>query len=231
MYAKFFKRVMDFVLSLIALIVLSPILLILIIVGSIAMRGNPFFTQTRPGRIGKKTGKEKIFKLVKFRTMSNKKDGNGNLLPDEQRLNKYGKFLRSTSLDELPELVNILKGDMSIVGPRPQLVRDMVFMTEEQRERHTVRPGLTGLAQVNGRNNMKWEKKFEYDLEYIEKITFIKDVKIIFMTVGKVFKRDGISEEGMATAMDLGDYLLQNGELTEDVFDAKQEEAKELLRV
>lgn len=231
MYAKFFKRVMDFVLSLIALIVLSPILLILIIVGSIAMRGNPFFTQMRPGRIGKKTGKEKIFKLVKFRTMSNKKDGNGNLLPDEQRLNKYGKFLRSTSLDELPELVNILKGDMSIVGPRPQLVRDMVFMTEEQRERHTVRPGLTGLAQVNGRNNMKWEKKFEYDLEYIEKITFIKDVKIIFMTVGKVFKRDGISEEGMATAMDLGDYLLQNGELTEDVFDAKQEEAKELLRV
>ncbi|MBO5040136.1 MAG: sugar transferase [Clostridia bacterium] len=231
MYAKFFKRAMDFVLSLIALIVLSPILLILIIVGSVAMRGNPFFTQMRPGRIGKKTGKEKIFKLVKFRTMSNKKDGNGNLLPDEQRLNKYGKFLRSTSLDELPELVNILKGDMSIVGPRPQLVRDMVFMTEEQRERHTVRPGLTGLAQVNGRNNMKWEKKFEYDLEYIEKITFIKDVKIIFMTVGKVFKRDGISEEGMATAMDLGDYLLQNGELTEDVFDAKQEEAKELLRV
>ena len=231
MYAKFFKRVMDFVLSLMALLVLSPILLILIIVGSIAMRGNPFFTQMRPGRIGKKTGKEKIFKLVKFRTMSNKKDENGNLLPDEQRLNKYGKFLRSTSLDELPELVNILKGDMSIVGPRPQLVRDMVFMTEEQRERHTVRPGLTGLAQVNGRNNMKWETKFEYDLKYIEKITFIKDVKIIFMTVGKVFKRDGISEEGMATAMDLGDYLLQNGALTEDVFDAKQEEARELLRV
>ena len=139
--------------------------------------------------------------------------------------------MRSTSLDELPELVNILKGDMSIVGPRPQLVRDMVFMTEEQRERHTVRPGLTGLAQVNGRNNMKWETKFEYDLKYIEKITFIKDVKIIFMTVGKVFKRDGISEEGMATAMDLGDYLLQNGALTEDVFDAKQEEARELLRV
>lgn len=231
MYAKFFKRVMDFVLSLMALLVLSPILLILIIVGSIAMRGNPFFTQMRPGRIGKKTGKEKIFKLVKFRTMSNKKDENGNLLPDEQRLNEYGKFLRSTSLDELPELVNILKGDMSIVGPRPQLVRDMVFMTEEQRERHTVRPGLTGLAQVNGRNNMKWETKFEYDLKYIEKITFIKDVKIIFMTVGKVFKRDGISEEGMATAMDLGDYLLQNGALTEDVFDAKQEEARELLRV
>ena len=231
MYAKFFKRVMDFVLSLMALLVLSPILLILIIVGSVAMRGNPFFTQMRPGRIGKKTGKEKIFKLVKFRTMSNKKDENGNLLPDEQRLNKYGKFLRSTSLDELPELVNILKGDMSIVGPRPQLVRDMVFMTEEQRERHTVRPGLTGLAQVNGRNNMKWETKFEYDLKYIEKITFIKDVKIIFMTVGKVFKRDGISEEGMATAMDLGDYLLQNGALTEDVFDAKQEEARELFGV
>ncbi len=231
MYAKFFKRVMDFVLSLIALLVLSPILLILMIVGLVAMRGNPFFTQMRPGRISKKTGKEKIFKLVKFRTMSNKKDENGKLLPDEQRLNKYGKFLRSTSLDELPELINILKGDMSIVGPRPQLVRDMVFMTDEQRKRHSVRPGLTGLAQVNGRNNMKWETKFEYDLEYIEKITFLRDVKIIFMTVGKVFKRDGISEEGMATAMDLGDYLLQKGELSEDVFDAKQEEAKELLRV
>ena len=146
MYAKFFKRVLDFTLSLFALIVLSPILLILMVIGAIAMRGNPFFTQLRPGKIDKTTGKEKIFKLVKFRTMSNKKDKDGNLLPDDVRLNKYGRVLRSTSLDELPELWNILKGDMSLVGPRPQLVRDMVFMTQEQRIRHSVHPGLTGLA-------------------------------------------------------------------------------------
>ena len=163
MYAKFFKRIMDFTLSFFALLFLSPILLVLAIIGAIAMKGNPFFTQLRPGKIDKKTGKEKIFKLVKFRTMSNAKDKEGNLLPDEIRLNKYGRFLRSTSLDELPELWNILIGDMSIVGPRPQLVRDMVFMTAEQRTRHTVRPGLTGLAQVSGRNNISWEDKFKYD--------------------------------------------------------------------
>ena len=229
MYANFFKRVIDFTLSLIALIVLSPILLILIIIGAIAMKGNPFFTQMRPGKVNKKTGQEKIFKLIKFRTMSNAKDKDGNLLPDEVRLNKYGKMLRSTSLDELPELLNILKGDMAVVGPRPQLVRDMVFMTEEQRVRHTVRPGLTGLAQCSGRNNMSWEKKFEYDLEYIKKITFFGDIKIMFKTVGKVFARDGINEEGMATAMDLGDYLLEKGEVDKSSYDEKQAEAKELL--
>lgn len=229
MYANFFKRVIDFTLSLIALIVLSPILLILIIIGAIAMKGNPFFTQMRPGKVNKKTGQEKIFKLIKFRTMSNAKDKDGNLLPDEVRLNKYGKILRSTSLDELPELLNILKGDMAVVGPRPQLVRDMVFMTEEQRVRHTVRPGLTGLAQCSGRNNMSWEKKFEYDLEYIKKITFFGDIKIMFKTVGKVFARDGINEEGMATAMDLGDYLLEKGEVDKSSYDEKQTEAKELL--
>lgn len=231
MYANFFKRVIDFTLSLIALIVLSPILLILIIIGAIAMKGNPFFTQMRPGKVNKKTGQEKIFKLIKFRTMSNAKDKDGNLLPDEVRLNKYGKMLRSTSLDELPELLNILKGDMAVVGPRPQLVRDMVFMTEEQRVRHTVRPGLTGLAQCSGRNNMSWEKKFEYDLEYIKKITFFGDIKIMFKTVGKVFARDGINEEGMATAMDLGDYLLEKGEVDKTAYDEKQEKAKKLLNV
>ena len=231
MYANFFKRVIDFTLSLIALIVLSPILLILIIIGAIAMKGNPFFTQMRPGKVNKKTGQEKIFKLIKFRTMSNAKDKDGNLLPDEVRLNKYGKILRSTSLDELPELLNILKGDMAVVGPRPQLVRDMVFMTEEQRVRHTVRPGLTGLAQCSGRNNMSWEKKFEYDLEYIKKITLFGDIKIMFKTVGKVFARDGINEEGMATAMDLGDYLLEKGEVDKSSYDEKQAEAKELLKI
>ena len=167
MYAEFFKRLIDFMLSLIALIVLSPVLLILIIVGAIAMRGNPFFVQPRPGKKDK-NGQEKIFKLLKFRTMDNRKDKDGNLLPDEVRLNKYGQVLRSTSFDELPELINILIGDMSIVGPRPQLVRDMVFMTAEQRRRHDVRPGLTGYAQVNGRNNITWEQKFEYDLQYID---------------------------------------------------------------
>ncbi|MBR6081964.1 MAG: sugar transferase, partial [Salinivirgaceae bacterium] len=157
MYKKFFKRFIDFFLALIAIIVLLPVLLVLVIVGSIAMRGNPFFTQQRPGK------NEKIFRLIKFRSMNNKKDKDGNLLPDEDRLTSYGKFLRSTSLDELPELFNILKGDMAIVGPRPQLVRDMVFMTTEQRKRHTVRPGLSGFAQINGRNTISWEMKIAYD--------------------------------------------------------------------
>jgi len=199
MYAKYFKRVIDFVLSLIALIVLSPILLILIIVGAIAMGGNPFFTQLRPGKIDKKTGKEKIFKLVKFRTMSNKKDKDGNLLPDEVRLNKYGRILRSTSLDELPELWNILKGDMSIVGPRPLLVKYLERYNEEQHHRHDVRPGLTGYAQAHGRNSVSWEDKFAMDVWYAKNVTFIADVKIIYDTVKTVLKREGISSETTAT--------------------------------
>lgn len=199
MYAKFFKRVLDFLLSLLALIVLSPILLILMIVGAIAMGGNPFFTQMRPGKINKKTGKEKIFKLIKFRTMTNAKDQDGNLLPDEKRLIKYGKILRSTSLDELPELINILKGDMSIVGPRPLLVRYLDRYTPEQRRRHEVRPGFTGLAQINGRNAISWEDKFKFDVMYVDNITFLGDIKIIFGTVKTVLKRDGISSETSAT--------------------------------
>jgi len=230
MYAKFFKRPMDFLLSLIAVLILSPIFLILIIIGAIAMKGNPFFTQLRPGKIRKKTGEEKIFRLIKFRTMSNAKDKDGNLLPDEIRLNKYGRILRSTSLDELPELLNILKGDMSIVGPRPQLVRDMVFMTEQQRLRHKVRPGLSGLAQINGRNAIKWENKLAYDLEYIEKITFFADMRIIFQTVVKVFKRADISEDGMETAEDFGDYLLRIGSVSKDEYENLQSEAKELIK-
>ena len=231
MYAKFLKRFFDFVLSLIALTILSPILLILAIIGAIAMKGNPFFFQPRPGKKGK-DGKEKIFKLIKFRTMSNAKDKDGNLLPDDQRLGKYGAFLRSTSLDELPELINILLGHMAIVGPRPQLVRDMVFMTEEQRRRHDVRPGLTGYAQVNGRNNITWEQKIEYDLQYIDnKITFIGDVKIIFKTVGKVLKRSDTVREGTVSDMDLGDWLLKEGKVDQEFYDAKQAEAKDLLGV
>ena len=229
MYAKCLKRVMDFTLSLIALIVLSPVLLILIIVGAIAMGGNPFFVQPRPGKINKRTGQEKIFKLIKFRTMTNAKDRDGNLLPDDKRLIKYGRILRSTSLDELPELLNILKGDMSIVGPRPQLVRDMVFMTEEQRKRHTVRPGLTGLAQVSGRNNITWEQKFEYDLQYISRITFLRDVKILFLTVVKVFKREDTVREGTVSDMDFGDWLMSEGKVDQDVYREKQEEAKKIV--
>lgn len=196
MYAKYIKRMLDFCLSLCALLVLSPVLLVLTVVGAWKMKGNPFFTQLRPGK------DEKIFRLIKFRTMTCEKDGNGQLLPDEKRLTRYGKLLRSTSLDELPELINILKGDMSIVGPRPLLVKYLPLYNEEQRHRHDVRPGLTGWAQVNGRNAISWEEKFRLDVEYVDNISFAMDVKIILQTVGKIFKREGISAENSATMED-----------------------------
>ncbi len=231
MYIRFFKRFFDLILSLTAFIVLSPILLIFVIIGAIAMKGNPFFVQPRPGKKDK-NGKEKIFKLIKFRTMSNAKDKDGKLLPDEQRLGKYGAWLRSTSLDELPSLVNIIKGDLAIVGPRPQLVRDMTFMTKEQRRRHDVRPGLTGLAQVNGRNSITWEKKFEYDLQYIESgITFCKDAKIILRTVTEVLKKSDTVREGTVSDIDFGDWLMMEGKIDKEAYDAKQAEAIELLRL
>ena len=226
MYAKCLKRVLDFSLSLLALIVLSPVLLMLALLGISKMKGNPFFVQDRPGK------DERIFKLIKFRTMTCERDENGNLLPDEKRLTKYGKFLRSTSLDELPELWNILKGDMSIVGPRPQLVRDMVFMAPQQRVRHSVRPGLTGLAQVSGRNNITWEEKFAFDLQYVNGgVTLWNDLKIILMTIGKVFRREDTVREGTVSDMDFGDWLLQMGEVSQEVYDEKQKEAKNLLGV
>ena len=231
MYAKFWKRFLDVTLSFLAMLVLSPLLLLLTLAGAIAMRGNPFFFQPRPGKKGK-DGKEKIFYLVKLRSMSNKRDENGELLPDDQRLGRYGAFLRSTSLDELVSLVNILAGDLSIVGPRPQLVRDMVFMTEEQRRRHDVRPGLTGLAQVNGRNNITWEQKFAYDLQYIDRgITFWGDLKIILQTVGKVLKRSDTVREGTVSDMDFGDWLRMEGKVTEGEYAEKQAQARELLGV
>lgn len=228
-YENYLKRVMDFILSLIAIIIFSPLLVILSLIGLVAMKGNAFFCQPRPGKIDKKTGNEKIFKLIKFRTMSNEKDKDGNLLPDNVRLNSYGKFLRSTSLDELPSLINILNGDLSIVGPRPQLVKDMVFMNPVQRERHSVRPGLTGLAQVNGRNNITWEQKFEYDLIYIKDISFINDIKIILQTIGKVLKRSDVVREGTVSDMDFGDWLLQKNEVTYEEYSKKQKEARNIL--
>ena len=230
MYAKFWKRFFDFTLSLLALIVLSPILLILTVVGAIAMRGNPFFVQPRPGKKGK-DGREKIFYLIKLRSMSNKRGTNGELLPDDQRLGRYGAFLRSTSLDELPSLVNIVLGQLAIVGPRPFLVRDCVFLTDEQRRRHTVRPGLTGLAQVNGRNNITWEQKFEYDLQYIDQgITFMGDLKILLQTVSKVLKRSDTVREGTVSDMDYGDWLMMEGKVDQATYDEKQKEARELLK-
>ena len=193
MYRKYIKRVLDFTLSLIALIILSPIYLVLAILVRIKLGSPIIFKQERPGL------NEKIFTLYKFRTMTDEKDENGNLLPDEVRLTKFGKFLRSTSLDELPELINIIKGDMSIVGPRPLLVEYLPLYNEKQKCRHNVRPGLTGYAQISGRNSISWEEKFNDDLMYIENITFMEDLKIVLKTVLKVVKRDGISQEGNAT--------------------------------
>lgn len=192
-YEKYVKRTVDFLLSLVSIIILSPVLLILAVVVRIKM-GNPIvFSQSRPGINGK------IFKMYKFRTMTNEKDENGNLLPDEMRLNKFGAFLRSTSLDELPEIFNILKGDMAIVGPRPLLVEYLPLYTREQARRHEVRPGMTGYAQVNGRNELSWEKKFELDVEYVDNVTFVNDLRIIFKTVKTVLKREGISSETSKT--------------------------------
>ena len=196
-YEKYFKRPLDFFCGVVAVIVFSWLYLLLIILGSIFMGGNPFFTQNRPGKDGK------VFKLIKFRSMDNRKDNEGKLLPDDIRLNKYGRFIRKTSLDELPEVFNIIKGDMSIIGPRPLLVQYLPLYSEEQRHRHDVRPGLSGYAQVNGRNSITWAYKFQLDCEYIKKITFWGDLKIIIQTVGKAFiKQEGISSATSDTMED-----------------------------
>ena len=192
MYARFFKRAIDLILSLLALIVLWPVLLVLTILGVVKMKGNPFFTQERPGK------NEKIFKLIKFRSMTCEKDADGNLLPDEQRLTKYGKILRSTSLDELPELFNILKGDLSIIGPRPLLVEYLPWYTQTERRRHDIRPGLTGWAQVNGRNSVDWDTRFRLDVEYVDNISLRMDLKIILLTVKKVLCRSDVAEDTRA---------------------------------
>lgn len=193
MYGKFFKRVIDFLVSLIGIVVLSPILLVLTVVGAIKMKGNPFFTQERPGY------HEKIFKLIKFRSMTNEKDKNGELLPDEVRLIPYGRFLRSTSLDELPELFNILIGQMAIIGPRPLLVRYLPRYTPEQHRRHEVRPGLTGYAQAHGRNSISWEEKFKLDVWYVDHVSFKVDAGVFFTTIRSVIKHEGISSDSSET--------------------------------
>lgn len=222
-YARYIKRILDVLLSGCALIVLSPVLLTVAVLVRTKLGSPVIFCQPRPGK------DEKIFRMYKFRSMTDARDENGELLPDEIRLTKFGRALRSTSLDELPELWNIFKGDMSIVGPRPQLVRDMVFMTPEQRLRHTVMPGLTGLAQVSGRNAISWEDKLATDLRYIRRITFLGDVKIVLLTVKKVFCREDISADGMDTAEDLGDYLLRTAQVSQEAYQKLQAEGRELL--
>ena len=188
MYRRYVKRFLDVTLSAMALIVLFPLLVLLTAAGAAAMKGNPFFVQPRPGR------NEKMFRLIKFRTMSSERDADGKLLPDEKRLNRYGRFLRASSLDELPQLINILRGEMSIIGPRPLAASYLPYYTDEERRRHEVRPGLTGLAQVRGRNKLSWEEKFAFDLTYVDHLSFRMDIQILLETVVKVFARDGIGQ-------------------------------------
>lgn len=229
-YERYIKRFADIVCALLALIVFCWLYAIIAILVLVKLGSPVLFKQIRPG-MKDKSGQEKLFRLYKFRTMTDEKDADGKLLPDEIRLTKFGTWLRSTSLDELPEAINILKGDMSVIGPRPQLVRDMVFMTEEQRHRHDVRPGLSGLAQVRGRNAISWEGKLATDLEYMEHITFLGDVKIILQTVRKFIKREDIVREGTVSDMDYGDVLLKEGKVSQEDYQMKQEEALELLKV
>ena len=228
LYIVFFKRFFDIILSALGLIVLSPVLITVAVLVRFKLGSPVIFKQVRPGKKDK-NGREKLFTLYKFRSMTDEKDENGNLLSDEIRLTHFGRRLRDTSLDELPELWNILKGDMSIIGPRPLLVRDMVFMTDEQRQRHNIKPGLSGWAQVNGRNCIEWEDKLNYDLEYLNRIGFAFDIRTFLITVKKVLKTESITYEGMATAEDFGDYLLRTGKVEKDKYDALQAEAKELV--
>lgn len=234
-YELYIKRLMDIVCSLAAIIVFSWLYIIVVVLVRVKLGSPVLFKQPRPGQIDPKTGREKIFYMYKFRSMSDERDENGNLLPDDVRLGNFGKALRATSLDELPEAFNILKGDMSIIGPRPQLVRDMVFMTDEQRMRHTAKPGLSGLAQTRGRNALSWDAKLASDLEYIENISFLGDVKIIINTVKQVFFKEKGIEGGMVDEVDItddfGDYLLKAGRVSKEEYDQKMNEAKESLGV
>lgn len=225
-YEKYIKTPLDVLLALLALVALSPVILVTALLVRCRLGAPVLFKQPRPGRNGK------IFMLYKFRSMSNQTNQNGELLPDEVRLGRFGKALRASSLDELPSLLNIVRGQLAVVGPRPQLVRDMTFMTPEQRRRHEVRPGLTGLAQVNGRNNITWEQKFAYDLQYVDGgITFLGDLRIIIQTIGKVLKRNDTVREGTVSDMDYGDWLMMEGKVDQATYDEKQKEARELLHI
>lgn len=228
-YEKYIKRILDIICSLLAIVVFSWLYLLIAVIVRIKMGSPVLFKQPRPGMIDPKTNREQIFDMYKFRTMTNERDEKGELLPDEKRLPQFGKMLRATSLDELPEAFNILKGDMSVIGPRPQLVRDMVFMSDKQRMRHTAKPGLSGLAQIMGRNAITWEEKLNWDLKYIKKVSFIGDVKILWETVAAVFKRSGITDGENATALDYGDALLKEKRISQEEYDQKQDEAKKLL--
>ena len=229
-YEKYIKRILDIICALSAITFLGAIYIVVAVLVRIKLGSPVIFKQPRPGMIDPKTGREKIFDMYKFRTMTDEKDENGNLLPDEVRLTPFGKALRATSLDEIPEAFNILKGDMSVIGPRPQLVRDMVFMTDEQRMRHTAKPGLSGLAQVMGRNAISWEDKFKWDLKYIRSISFKNDLKIILLTVKRVFgKEESINELGIAR--DFGDSLLLNGKIDKEKYDKLQRKAEGLIEV
>lgn len=228
-YEKYIKRVMDVICASGAILVFSPIYVVIAFLIKLKLGSPVLFAQDRPGMIDK-DGKETIFKMYKFRTMTDECDEEGNLLPDDERLTKFGAWLRSTSLDELPEAFNILNGTMSVIGPRPQLVRDMTFMTKEQRIRHTAKPGLSGLAQVNGRNAISWEDKINWDLKYIQMISLKEDLRIIFKTVEKAFiKQEGITEYNMATAEDFGDYLFRIGKLSEREYYQKKGLAVKIL--
>ena len=226
-YEKYIKRILDVVCSILAIIVFSWLYIIIAVIVRIKMGSPVLFKQPRPGIII--NGNETIFDMYKFRSMTNERDEKGELLPDEKRLPKFGAFLRSSSLDELPEIFCILRGTMSFIGPRPQLVRDMVFMTDRQRMRHTARPGLTGLAQVMGRNAISWEEKLEWDLKYIEKVSLLRDIRILFQTVGAVFRRSGITDGENATALDYGDVLLRDGKISQARYDELQAYAKDLI--
>ncbi len=225
LYKKYLKRPLDLTLSLIAIVILSPVLLMVACLVRIKLGTPIIFKQKRPGL------NEKIFTMYKFRSMTDKKDNNGELLSDSERLTSFGKWLRSTSLDELPELFNIIKGDMSIVGPRPQLVKDMVFMTPEQRKRHTVRPGLTGLAQVSGRNSITWENKLRIDLEYIKDIHLLNDIRIVISTFFKVFKKEDISQAGYETGLDLGDHLMKINNINQEEYELLFKQSNELISI
>lgn len=223
MYKKYFKRLFDLCSSGMALLFLSPLLLYIAYLVKVKLGSPVLFTQIRPGK------DNRLFKMYKFRTMTDARDKEGNLLPDDLRLTAFGKKLRETSLDELPELINIFKGDMSVVGPRPQLVRDMVFFSDQEMQRQSVYPGLTGLAQISGRNNISWEEKFKYDLQYIDRISFLEDMRIIYRTIFKVANQDDINTEGMETAEDYGDWLRRKKLLTDQDYEIGQDKAKQLI--